>query len=446
MRRLTAIVAFVVAGAVTISGAVQQAPPPTFRALADLISVDAQVVDADGRPVEGLGRDEFEVNVDGRRRRVVSVEFIDHRQVRDRGAAGNFFRPEFADPAIGRRGARGAAPADSILAIDCGSFDEATAKPVTAAAAAFISRLPADDEVGLVGFPIGPTVDPTTDHAAVLRALDGIVAQRDAPPPGEFNLSASDLVELSTWVGIGASSEAAALVNQLCGAGDAPCRDRLRNEVMGSVLYDEGMARVRVDLLRSLVADLSTVPNRKTVVLVSAGLVAADRPGARPDNSGLVLQIGKAAAQANVNVYTLFIDQSWLRQQAAETRRARNRLTNVARDSAILGRLLEQFSGAAGGSFVNVMFGGGESAFNRVLRETSAYYLLGVEPAADNRDGRLHALRVRTRAPGVSVRGRSWVLVPSAWRVRGDARRGHRAYVRTTPARHSGKPRDSRAG
>ena len=107
MRRLTAIVAFVVAGAVTISGAVQQAPPPTFRALADLISVDAQVVDADGRPVEGLGRDEFEVTVDGRRRRVVSVEFIDHRQVRDRGAAGTFRsrirRPRHRPPRCARR-------------------------------------------------------------------------------------------------------------------------------------------------------------------------------------------------------------------------------------------------------------------------------------------------------------------------------------------------------
>ena len=325
-----------------------------------------------------------------------------------------------------------------IWAIDCGSFDEATAKPVTAAAAAFISRLPADDEVGLVGFPIGPTVDPTTDHAAVLRALDGIFKQRDAPPPGEFNLSASDLVELSTWVGIGrASSEAAALVNQLCGAGDAPCRDRLRNEVMGSVLYDEGMARVRVDLLRLLVADLSTVPNRKTVVLVSAGLVAADRPGARPDNSGLVLQIGKAAAQANVNVYTLFIDQSWLRQQAAETRRARNRLTNVARDSAILGRLLEQFSGAAGGSFVNVMFGGGESAFDRVLRETSAYYLLGVEPAADHR-GRLAARTTGQDAGAGRQRPRALVGVRTLGLARPRRRRAPRP-PRLRP-HHSGPP------
>ena len=45
-----------------------------------------------------------------------------------------------------------------------------------------------------------------------------------------------------------------------------------------------------------------------------------------------------------------------------------------------MGQGLEMIAGKAGGVLLRVEAGTGESAFGRVLRETSAYYLLGVEP------------------------------------------------------------------
>jgi tetratricopeptide (TPR) repeat protein len=58
--------------------------------------------------------------------------------------------------------------------------------------------------------------------------------------------------------------------------------------------------------------------------------------------------------------------------------------------------------------------GSGEFAFDRILGETSAYYLLGVEPDDSDRDGRPRQLTVRVNAGqrGVSARARSWVMVP----------------------------------
>jgi hypothetical protein len=52
-------------------------------------------------------------------------------------------------------------------------------------------------------------------------------------------------------------------------------------------------------------------------------------------------------------------------------------------------------------------------AFDSLLRETSSYYLLGVEPHESDRDGRPRELRVRTNIMDrdVSVRARSWVTV-----------------------------------
>jgi hypothetical protein len=51
-------------------------------------------------------------------------------------------------------------------------------------------------------------------------------------------------------------------------------------------------------------------------------------------------------------------------------------------------------------------------AFDRVLRETSAYYLLGVEVSEDDRDGRPHAIGVKVKRKGAEVRSRAEVIIP----------------------------------
>jgi hypothetical protein len=77
------------------------------------------------------------------------------------------------------------------------------------------------------------------------------------------------------------------------------------------------------------------------------------------------------------------------------------------------GRWLEEFSHAAGGQRIYVPVGGGDFAFGRVLRESSGYYLLGVEPAREDRDGKPRELEVELNRKGLSVRSRQWVIVPA---------------------------------
>src|SRR5687768_8139752 len=48
----------------------------TFRSSVDLIALDVQVRDKNGRPVSTLDAGSFEVTVDGKPRRVVSADFI----------------------------------------------------------------------------------------------------------------------------------------------------------------------------------------------------------------------------------------------------------------------------------------------------------------------------------------------------------------------------------
>lgn len=51
-------------------------------------------------------------------------------------------------------------------------------------------------------------------------------------------------------------------------------------------------------------------------------------------------------------------------------------------------------------------------AFDRILSETSAYYLLGVSPDDADRDGKPRKLSVKVKPGGATVRARSWAVVP----------------------------------
>ena len=120
----------------------------------------------------------------------------------------------------------------------------------------------------------------------------------------------------------------------------------------------------------------------------------------------------------------MYIDTSAIDRFSAQTRLGDKSLVNWSRDSALLGRWLEQFSGAAGGALFSVQVGNAESALARIRTELSSYYLLGVEPGDDDRDGRTHEISVKTTQPNVTVRGRRWVRVP---------KRTGAAAVATTP-------------
>ena len=74
---------------------------------------------------------------------------------------------------------------------------------------------------------------------------------------------------------------------------------------------------------------------------------------------------------------------------------------------------LETIAGASGGSLVRVV-AGADFAFDRVLRETAAAYLLGVEPAESDRDGKPHRINVKVRVPNAEVRSRREVVMPKA--------------------------------
>ena len=288
--------------------AAAQEQPSAFRVAVDLVPVDVQVLDRQGHPVVDLTPGEFDVTINGRRRRVISAALIS-----DRSTASRENQPTTTSAVAVADGGR-----VIVIAIDCLSISVAVTRGATDAAREFINRLSPADRVGLFAYPIGPRMDPTTDHAAVIRALGQVVGQRENMLTSlQFQLRPSELLDLSEELARGETepfretTPGGQVARRECGESLPPeCVRRLIQDVNGATLYYEGEATASVGTLRGLLREMGSLTGRKTLVLVTGGMIASDRPGVRPDVSNLGHQAGREAALANTAVYTLHIDVS----------------------------------------------------------------------------------------------------------------------------------------
>ena len=394
-RRLTAFVGalLVYSAALAAQGnaaATPQRPdqdkPAPIRVAVDVVAVDVQAIDRNGRPVPDLGPEKFSVTINGRRRRVVSAERIGSDT------------PDGAERSITASGASLAALGRVIvIAVDCISFDATASRGVIQAVRQFVQKLSPDDFVGLSAYPNGAKLDPTKDHSAVLKALDTVVGQRDLAELSQFQVRPSEIVDITRELNAGGGPTVEAVAARECGNPPDPfCRQRLITDVTGTALYYEGQSTASLGMLRSIVEGMTGMLGRKTLVLISGGMIASDTPGGRPDLGELGIQVGKEAAFANTTIYTLYIENSFIERFSAQTRLADKSLVNWGRDSALLGRWLEQFSGAAGGALFSVQVGNAEAALARIRTELSS--VLSARRRAGRRRPRWpHASKSRSR-------------------------------------------------
>jgi VWFA-related protein len=291
----------------------------------------------------------------------------------------------------------------------------------------FVARLEPVDRVGLFVFPTGVWIPPTTDRSTVGIRLDRTVGEKQTIR-SRFNLSVSEIVDITAQstnpnsfltMRNTAPVDDATLVqmdpvravrSREC-PGEADCMARIYAEGLTLAVQLEQQTQASLQGLEDLLARLTTLPGRKSVLLVSAGVLVSDRPDGRPRIGDVGRILGQIAARANAVVYTIHIDSHTPGYGSASQRGVGS--AERGRERTMQASFLDDFSSAAGGSRLYVGVGGGESAFDRVLREASAHYLLGVEPAEQDRDGKARQLRVKVARRGVTVRNRQWVLVPA---------------------------------
>lgn len=359
----------------------QQNPAqPRFRSSAEVIAIDVTVVEQDGTPVADLTAEDFTVTVEGRRRAIQSAQFLR------------------ADP-----GARAPRP-DESSNTDASSgrlllivTDDATLRPgsqaVVGAAAALLDRLGPGDLAGIAHIPDGGGVPFTTDRARLIHELERI---RPATP--QFRSDASIYISEALDHDGAQRVQWPAAVTRECGAeADSPvfrlCLVNLQQAARTLVIDESIKTNATARGLERLMKSLAPTGRPVTVVLISESMVIARDPSA-------LAGIAEACAEARVSLHVV--------QPAPPTAEmnARGFPSDPLTDAQLRAEGLELMAARARGAFHRVV-STGASTFEQIGRETSGYYLLGIEPAPEDRREPRRRVDVSVRRPGVTVRARS---------------------------------------
>ena len=403
----------VLLGAATAPAVGQSEPQNTFRASTDLIELVVFVVDDDGRPVGGLAGDDFRVTVAGEARPVVLSTFVDSSADSSRAAAppaaiappatGDSLWPSAAAPlpaaAVATTRSR-----SILLAFDATSFDAGDARGVAAAIDVFASSLPPEDAVGLVSYPLGPLLDPTTDRVELGSATAALTGQKDLD---DGWIGPADVID---WYADPRLQRE--ITQRACSPSDFTCVSRLEFTIGDRARKAEAGTRAAQGTLASIVTAMRDLPDPKILVVVTAGLLTSDRPGGRPDVRDVGDIIGRAASDANVLLYGLLIQDLGATSYSAEQRLAPIRPRDLARDRNILRQVVDVMADLAGGTVLTDGIGSGGDALDRIARETRAFYLLTVDTRESDRTGSPLRVTVSVDRPDTTVRARRWVTVP----------------------------------
>lgn len=379
-----------------------QQQPPAFRSSVELLAVEAQVVDDDGQAVPALGAADFEVSIDGRQRPVRFAQFV------------SFDRSLTASPAgPGGGDARVSHSRIYILAVDEASFRAGEAQMAGQASRGFIELLHPSDYVGLFTFPVSkPEMQITQSHAAVKAALNKLVGGYQRMQR-EFDLLPSEVVDLTGQD----RTVLEEVVRRECRPFDRECPRRVLSQAMDEAAFAEAGAGMRLSAIANLLTALERVPGRKTVVVVSAGLLDADRVGGRPDLSGAMDLIADAAARSNTVLYVLHHRSSSPSALDGGPRRLAARgdtplIARASRDGRLRALGLEQVAGVTGGLYQEIEAGTPAQAFARIMRESAGFYVLAVETTDAERDGQAHHLRIDVDVDDATVRNQSRIVIP----------------------------------
>ncbi len=425
--KLRAGLAGMVALGVSLAGWHDQPPgaagqrPPTFKSGVDLVAVDVNVVDRNGQPVSGLTAEQFEVTVDGRPRRVASATFLDY--VSDAAAEGQpplaVAEPLRIDSSFSSNEREEARPGTRgrvvVLAVDQMSFPPGAGRAAIESARRYLDKLQPSDRVGLAAFPSpGPTVAPTIDHAAVREALGRVLGMADILQQVRPYISISEAFAIDR----GDSTTRQQVIERECiseraasepgmYSGLEACIRRIDANAPILVQQKETEARRSVNGLQSAVDAIGGIDGPKTLVLISAGLIPDGSP--RFNVRAEIQAVAETAAAANVRIYVLYLATSVLQAFSVEQRQAP---ATAFQDEASLSSGLNMLAGMSVGTLFTVM-AGADNAFDRVARETSAAYILGLEPEPADRDGKSHRIQVRVRVPNTTVRSRASFTLPA---------------------------------
>ena len=400
--------------------------PPQFAAQAEIVTVDAVVLDHDGKPVAGLTRGDFVVKEDGRLQTITAFEEVN-------AIVPALFSPEAQRSRVATNAA--APPTRRTFAIvfddvHVGDLNLEQAKRAVEESAS--RQIVAGDRLALFTVSDGrywATTRGAAD-AAWLDALHGIRSHQRLKSSPACTITHYEAIRIEEFADCAVCEMVARRLGALgcteygldctrvhgnCGSGDSAGAGQLGGPPprMGPLLNwmpvveTRGIGRTSLDrsllMLGEVARSLAPLPGRKELVLVTEGFVAD------PTLSGFQ-QVREQAARANVAIHVL--DPRGLSAMPEFLSAAGARGAMSGRDLALTLALWPLDSAGSkalaeetGGRVLqtNDMVGG----LAQLAEESRVTYLLGYEPTNPKRDGRYRKLSVEVLRPGLEVRARA---------------------------------------
>jgi VWFA-related protein len=367
---------------------------PVFRSGVDLVTVDVSVIGPDGRPVDDLTADKFQVLVDGVPRRIVRAVYVPHRLEPASAVASSpyFSSNEYVDP--GRL---------LLIAVDRQHIRRVEGLAALRAAAEFVDQLDPSDRVAAAPLDHVGAIQFTNNHAGVKSYLQALVGT-ETSFRGEFNVGLSEALAISdgqrSWLDRVVLRECGQPLSRFENMARAaeregfrdPCPTIVEQESRAKAQEARANARTSLNQLIGLIARLAEIDGPKTLVFVSEGLVA------EPQLIDLT-SLGSAAQAARVTLYVLQLEQPMF--DASESTVS----PTLHQDLQVKGDGLARLAGTARGTLFRLV-GADPHPFRRILRELTGYYLLAFEASPADLDGRTRRIEVTARTPGATVRAR----------------------------------------
>lgn len=367
------------------------APPqqPAFRVTTELVVVDVTVVGSDGRPVKGLSAEDFIVKVDGQPRRVASVQFIDQTPLPAPTPSSAEARVSTNASAAGGRLV--------LLVVDEDNIRFGGLRATVDSIDRLLERLGSSDKVGLATLP-GPrvVVDFTADRQRVASAIrnvtGGAIQARSVTGVYVGVTEAFAIVRSDSYIFAQVFERECSNIPPANTQAREVCRQDIQMEAANVVADARSRTATFVAGLGSLLQGISAIEAPKVLVVFSEGVISPEAPVEFGP-------LGTLAARARAAIYAIRLDRTLFDLPGQDPRKfpLEDRAAGIASLDALVGR-------ARGTVFE--AFGSGEVPFDRLSREVSGYYWIGIEPEGSDRNGQPHHISVSVRQPGLSVRAR----------------------------------------
>jgi VWFA-related protein len=383
--------AIIVVAALTVAGGDQQLPPPLFRAGVDILTVEASVLDGNGRSIADLTPADFTVILDGTPRRVRDARFYNNGEIASRTHSSD---------------AASSAPVTNaaddgrivVFVVDRDSIAPGAERAILESAASLLEGLRPSDASGVLELP-GSATDLTRDHDRVRAAIRRITGSRPVTMSSrDYNVSwdeATAYERNDTQTIARVIERECPDVKQPSPELKNPCPPELQQHAIEMLQIGRMRTQTVLANLSALGKQLQPLRGPKQIVLLSSGFPFGQ------DLLPLYNNFARRLAEAQIVFYAVHLDQPG---DAA----ARKTVTSSFGGAEFASGLGNAASMTGGGFFM--ASGTGAGIFARVANEIHSFYELAVELDAAERAPGSFDVEVKVARPGASVRNRRRIV------------------------------------